>query len=74
MRDRKSDRHRAIGAAKMGRALTSSEVVHHQDENKANNGSANLAVESRSSHTTHHNKTRPVARLKRMLQGKVKAY
>lgn len=74
MRDRKSDKHRAIGAAKMGRPLTSSEVVHHQDENKANNGSTNLEVKSRSAHTTHHNKTRPAARLTRMLQGKVKAY
>lgn len=74
MRDRKSDVHRKIGAAKVGRALKPNEVVHHADENKMNNSSHNLDVETRSTHTTHHNRTRPAARLKKMLQGKVKAY
>lgn len=61
MRDRKSDTaHRAN--AKPGL------VVHHLDEDKANNAPANLQNEEPGAHTAAHNKTRPLSRLRKALR------
>lgn len=68
MRDRKSDAHRKIAEAKVGRKLGPNEVVHHADENKENNADSNLAVQPRSRHTSDHNKTRHVSRLRASLR------
>ncbi len=47
--------HRAIMEAAIGRKLKSTEVVHHWDENKANNALDNLCLmRSRSAHTRLH--------------------
>lgn len=67
MRDRKSDAHRTIASRAAGRKLTPSEVVDHVDEDKANNTPANLRVMGRGAHTTHHNRTRHVSRLRKAL-------
>ena len=55
--------HRLVMAEKLGRMLTSDEIVHHIDENKQNNDPANLEIEDRSTHMTRHyaNKPRPSA-------------
>jgi predicted XRE-type DNA-binding protein len=55
--------HRLVMAEKLGRMLTSDELVHHIDENKQNNDPANLEIEDRSTHMTRHyaNKPRPSA-------------
>lgn len=67
MRDRKSDQHRTATARRLGRALNPDEVVHHANENKADNSPANLSVEGRSAHTAKHNRARGVSRLRRAL-------
>lgn len=68
MRDRKSDAHRKIAANKVGRKLAPNEVVHHADEDKANNVDTNLAVEPRGKHTGAHNRARPLSRLRASLR------
>jgi hypothetical protein len=68
MRDRKSDRHRKVAAARAGRKLGPNEVVHHKDEDKSNDNPDNLVVESRSAHTVAHNKTRGLGRLRGALR------
>jgi hypothetical protein len=68
MRDRKNDAHRAAGARKAGRTLGPNEIVHHVDENKSNNADANLAIEPRGAHTTQHNRTRPLSKLRASLR------
>lgn len=42
-------------------------IRHHKDEDKTNNAPDNLEVESRSAHTTRHNKTRSLGRLRKAL-------
>lgn len=54
MRDRKSDIHRQIGQAKAGRKLGPDEIVHHADEDKANNSPTNLSVKDRAKHSAEH--------------------
>lgn len=46
--------HRLVMERHLGRALTSDEVVHHIDGNRANNSLDNLEVTNRSSHADHH--------------------
>lgn len=46
--------HRKIMRMKLGRELTSDEVVHHVDGNPFNNKPNNLMVMSRSEHTRLH--------------------
>jgi hypothetical protein len=46
--------HRRVMEEKLGRPLLSSELVHHQDDDKRNNDPDNLEVKSRSQHTREH--------------------
>lgn len=68
MRDRKSDAHRKVASKKLGRKLAPNEVVHHKDEDKANNADANLVVEPRGPHTAAHNRARKVSKLRESLR------
>lgn len=68
MRDRPNDRHRKIAEAKVGRKLGPDEITHHADEDKSNNAPANLDVKSRSKHTSEHNRTRPLSKLRASLR------
>lgn len=51
---RKDYAHRLIAEIQIGRRLGPGEVVHHRDENTANNHASNLEVLSRSAHRIHH--------------------
>lgn len=53
-------RHEHIVVAEkiLGRKLNPDEIVHHIDEDKRNNDPYNLAVMTRSDHTTYHNRLR----------------
>jgi hypothetical protein len=62
MRDRPSDQHRVVAQARPG------EIVHHRDENKANNSPANLEKTTRGAHTAAHNKTRNISGLRKSLR------
>lgn len=68
MRDRPNDRHRRIAAHQAGRPLSPGEVVHHADEDKANNRPDNLQVQTRGAHTAAHNKGRKLSKLRRALR------
>ena len=69
MRDRKSDTaHRRAAERKLGRPLQLGELVHHVNESKDDQSHANLDVTSRSIHTTLHNRTRPLSRLRAALR------
>lgn len=46
--------HRHVMEMVLGRELTSSEIVHHLDENKANNNPANLKITNRAAHPKEH--------------------
>lgn len=78
MRDRKDDTtHRTVAAAKLGRPLRASEVADHIDEDKSNNAPANIHVQTRSAHTTQHNKARPTSKLRaalRMVKERKRSY
>jgi hypothetical protein len=55
MRDRKNDNaHRDTAAIKLGRKLTSSDIVDHANEDKSDNNPANLSVTTRSGHGARH--------------------
>lgn len=45
---------RAVMAAHIGRLLTSSEIVHHRDENTLNDDVANLQIVTRAEHIAMH--------------------
>lgn len=69
MRDRKSDTaHRKVAERTLGRKITDKEVVHHIDEDKSNDVSTNLSVEPRGKHTSAHNRTRHVSKLRASLR------
>lgn len=53
-RDEKIQEHRYVMEQKLGRRLTSEEIVHHKDGNKLNNDPDNLEIMTRSEHMTHH--------------------
>lgn len=61
MRDRKSDAHTKVVPAGPGM------IRHHKDEIKENNTPGNLGVMTRSAHTTLHNKTRELGKLRKAL-------
>lgn len=46
--------HQVVMEAHIGRALTDDEVVHHRDEDRANNAIGNLEVMTRAAHTALH--------------------
>ena len=49
--------HRLVMAKHLGRPLLRTEVVHHIDENKANNDLSNLMLfKSQAEHLAHHQK------------------
>lgn len=69
MRDRKNDHtHRIVAAHKLGRPLQPDEVVHHENEDKADNSPINLNAKSRSAHSTEHNRSRGVSKLRASLR------
>ena len=78
MRDRPSDTtHRRVVERKLGRPLTPSEVVHHENEDKADNTSSNLNVKARNVHTSEHNRRRGLSKLRaslRMVQEQKRLY
>ena len=78
MRDRPSDTaHRRVVERSLGRPLTPNEIVHHANEDKADNTPTNLVVTPRSAHSTEHNKTRGLSKLRaslRMIREKRKLY
>lgn len=53
-RDRKSDQHRRLTQAELGRKLGPNEVVDHVDGDKENNTKMNRRVMSRSEHSRMH--------------------
>lgn len=53
-RDNKIHEHRAVMEQKLGRKLTSQDIVHHIDGNKLNNNSNNLMLTNRSDHIKEH--------------------
>ena len=57
--------HRLVMAKHLGRPLLRTEVVHHIDENKANNELSNLMLfSSQAKHISHHEKLRRENRAK----------
>lgn len=46
--------HIAVVEARIGRRLTKSEVVHHENEVKSDNSDGNLAILGRGEHTSLH--------------------
>lgn len=55
--------HRQAGEKKAGRALKSSEHVHHTDENKHNNSPDNLEILSNSDHArVHHARAKKISK------------
>lgn len=52
--DNRKLQHRIVMEKKIGRKLTSEEIVHHKDENKLNNHPDNLEIMTRAEHIKHH--------------------
>jgi hypothetical protein len=52
MRDRKSDNHRKVAEAKLGRKVKPGHDIDHLDENKDNNAPANLAEKPHGLHSS----------------------
>ena len=78
MRDRSSDTaHRRAAEAMLRRKLAPDEVVHHANEDKADNSPINLNVKRRSVHSAGHNRTRSLSKLRaslRMVREKKRLY
>ena len=69
MRDRSSDTtHRRALERKLGRALRPDEVAHHENDDKADNTSSNLNAKARSVHTSEHNRSRGLSKLRAALR------
>lgn len=52
--------HRVLMENKLGRLLESWEIVHHKDENKANDNPENLELLNSSEHARHHRQEKEV--------------
>lgn len=50
--------HRHIASLNIGRWVTTEEIVHHKDEDRANNEPSNLEVMTLAEHSSHHSNTR----------------
>ena len=61
MRDRKSDAHVKVIPAGPGM------IRHHGNEDKSDNSPSNLTAMTRGAHTTLHNKTRELGKLRKAL-------
>ena len=69
MRDRPSDTaHRRALERKLGRALLPAEVVHHANEDKADNTPINLNAKARNVHSSEHNRRRGLSKLRASLR------
>lgn len=68
MRDRPNERHRTLTEAELGRKLGRDEIVHHRDEDKANNAKDNREVVPRGKHTSDHNRGRGLSKLRAALR------
>ena len=69
MRDRPNDHtHRRAVEHKLGRALLPTEIVHHENEDKADNTSTNLNAKAWNVHTSEHNRRRPLSKLRASLR------
>ena len=69
MRDRPSDTtHRRVLERKLGRALRPGEVAHHENEDKADNSPINLNAKARNVHTSEHNRSRGLSKLRTSLR------
>lgn len=53
--------HRYVMACKLGRSLTSDEVVHHINHDKRNNRPENLEILSNTAHSRLHHGTTPIS-------------
>ena len=51
MRDRKTDQHRTVATAKLGRPIKPGYDIDHLNENKLDNSPANLVEKSHSQHS-----------------------
>lgn len=60
--------YRRAAEAKLGRPLTSAEVVHHSDEDIANNAPDNLSTMTRADHASLHGRKRPLSALRKALR------
>lgn len=67
MRDRKSDIHRILTEAELGRKLGPNEVVNHRNEDKDDNSRLNREVMDRGAHTAMHNRQRSLSKLRKSL-------
>jgi hypothetical protein len=56
--------HRFVMEQKLGRKLTSKEIVHHKDEDKGNNSPNNLKLTTRKKHINRHRKDLIAGQLK----------
>jgi hypothetical protein len=67
VRDRKSDAHRSIAAAKLGRPIKPGHDVDHLNENKQDNSPANLAETPHAEHSKKSAAHRGLAKLQKAL-------
>ena len=78
MRDRHNDHtHRRVVERARGRPLAPTEIVHHANEDKADNSPTNLSAKARSVHTSEHNQRRSLSKLRaalRMMRERKKLY
>lgn len=68
MRDRKTDQHRRLTEAELGRKLGPDEVVHHRNEDKDDNSKTNREVQTRAVHSRDHAQNRSLSKLRQALR------
>lgn len=67
MRDRKSDAHRKVATAQLGRPIAKGHDIDHRNEDKDDNSPGNLVELSHGAHTAKSNKSRGLAKLQKSL-------